>query len=130
MDNRAYFALYPGGTSSLEQTTVPLAAHSSRTINTYTLNKYFYKAHSNNCRLAQPVRLCEIAKEFRQNRSITQLGDLTIVAAEIAVRVQLETQVATIPQTEEQEARAQISCITRINRFKSIIFFCLLGAIV
>ena len=32
MDNRAYFALYPGGTSSLEQITVPLAANSSRTV--------------------------------------------------------------------------------------------------
>ena len=30
--SRAYFALYPGGTSSLEQTTVPQAAHSSRTV--------------------------------------------------------------------------------------------------
>ena len=35
VDNRAYlsyFALCPGGTSSLEQTPVPLAAHSSRTV--------------------------------------------------------------------------------------------------
>ena len=32
VDNRAYFALYPGGTSSLEQTTVPLAANSLRTV--------------------------------------------------------------------------------------------------
>ena len=30
--NRAYFALYPGGTSSLEQTTVPLAAYSLKTV--------------------------------------------------------------------------------------------------
>ena len=29
---RAYFALNPGGTSSLEQTPVPLAAYSSRTV--------------------------------------------------------------------------------------------------
>ena len=32
MDNRAYFALYPGGTSSLEQTSVPLAAYTLRTV--------------------------------------------------------------------------------------------------
>ena len=32
VDNRAYFALYPGGTSSLKQTPVPLAAYSSRTV--------------------------------------------------------------------------------------------------
>ena len=32
MDSRAYFALKPGGTSSLKQTLVPLAAYSSRTI--------------------------------------------------------------------------------------------------
>ena len=32
VDNRAYFALYLGGTSSLEQTTVPIAANSSRTV--------------------------------------------------------------------------------------------------
>ena len=32
VDNRAYFVLNPGGTSSLEQTTVPLAAYSSRTV--------------------------------------------------------------------------------------------------
>ena len=32
VDNRAYFALYPGGTFSLKQTPVPLAAYSSRTV--------------------------------------------------------------------------------------------------
>ena len=31
VDNRAYFALNPGGTSCLKQTLVPLAAYSSRT---------------------------------------------------------------------------------------------------
>ena len=35
VDSRAYFALNPGGTSSLEQTLVPLAAYSSRTVNAY-----------------------------------------------------------------------------------------------
>ena len=33
--NRAYLALYPGGTSSLKQTTAPLAAYSSRTVSIY-----------------------------------------------------------------------------------------------
>ena len=32
VDNRAYFTLYPGGTSNLEQTPAPLAAYSSRTV--------------------------------------------------------------------------------------------------
>ena len=32
VDNRAYFALNPGGTSCLKQTIVPLAAYSSRTV--------------------------------------------------------------------------------------------------
>ena len=32
VDNRAHFALYPGGTSSLKQTLVPLAEYSLRTV--------------------------------------------------------------------------------------------------
>ena len=32
VDNRACFAFYPGGTSSLKRTPVPLAAYSSRTV--------------------------------------------------------------------------------------------------
>ena len=39
VDNRAYFALYPGGTSSLKQTPVPLAAYSSRTVYTCIIFK-------------------------------------------------------------------------------------------
>ena len=41
LGHKAYFALYTGGTSSLEQTPVPLAAYSSRTvyINFFLLSK-------------------------------------------------------------------------------------------
>ena len=57
VENRAYFASYPGGTSSLKQTPVSLAAYSSRTVYIYISSKWsgalmslagwilFYKLH-------------------------------------------------------------------------------------